>query len=102
MDSCRLECELQAQPFLVIRCIFSRAIQLSFLSQVLQPPHMEQECGLFSTFLKALKEIWQELLLAMELLLTQICKQKGANPMDKILMEQPYKVLVRVDAAGRV
>lgn len=38
----------------------------------------------------------------MELLLTQICKQKGANPMDEILMEQPYKVLVRADAAGRV
>ena len=38
----------------------------------------------------------------MELLLTQICKQKGANPMDKIVMKQPYKVFVRVDNAGRV
>ena len=38
----------------------------------------------------------------MELLLTQICKQKGVNPMNEILMEQPYKVLVRVDDAGRV
>ena len=38
----------------------------------------------------------------MELLLTQICKQKGANPMDKIVMKQPYKVFVRVDDAGRV
>ena len=38
----------------------------------------------------------------MELLSAQICKQKGANPMDKIVMEQPYKVLVRVDDAGRV
>ena len=102
MASYRLGCELLTQAFPVIHCIFSKAIQLSALFQVRQQPHMEQERGLFSTFLKALKEIWQELLLAIELLLTQICKQKEANPMDKIVIMQPYKVLVRVDDAGCV